>query len=100
MPRRRQSGHPPWPSAAATRTHRHLCPATGLARRCGPLSLLGSSLLLIVGGLAITDVRVAAACVAVELLLAPLVFGWARPSVRLIPGLLAVASVGFSNWLL
>ncbi|SDK62509.1 energy-coupling factor transport system ATP-binding protein [Cryobacterium psychrotolerans] len=73
---------------------------TGLARRCGPLSLLGSSLLLIVGGLAITDVRVAAACVAVELLLAPLVFGWARPSVRLIPGLLAVASVGFSNWLL
>nr|WP_241983248.1 ATP-binding cassette domain-containing protein [Cryobacterium tagatosivorans] len=72
----------------------------GLAARCGPLSLLGSSLLLIIGAMAITDIRAALGGVALELLLAPLVLGWLRPSMRLLPGLLAVASVGFSSWLL
>ena len=72
----------------------------GLAARCGPLSLLGSSLLLISGAMAITDIRAALGGVALELLLAPLVLGWGRPSVRLLPGLLAVVSVGFSSWLL
>jgi energy-coupling factor transporter ATP-binding protein EcfA2 len=75
-------------------------PRAGLAARCGPLSLLASSLLLIIGALAITDVRAALAGLALEVLLAPLVLGWARPPARLLPGLLAVGSVGFSSWLL
>ena len=73
---------------------------SGLAARCGPLSLLGSSILLLAGALFIADIRGAALGVALELLLAPFVFGWGRPSVRLLPGLLAVASVGFSSWML
>lgn len=72
----------------------------GLAARCGPVSLLGSSILLAIGALLITDVRVGAVAVLVEALLAPIVFGWVRPSARLLPGLLAVFSVGFSGWLL
>lgn len=72
----------------------------GLAARCGPVSLLGSSILLAIGALFITDVRVGAVVVLVEALLAPIVFGWVRPPLRLLPGLLAVASVGFSGWLL
>ncbi|MBC7596771.1 MAG: ATP-binding cassette domain-containing protein, partial [Kineosporiaceae bacterium] len=72
----------------------------GLAARCGPVSLLGSSILLAIGALFITDVRVGAVALLVEALLAPIVFGWVRPSVRLLPGLLAVFSVGFSGWLL
>jgi energy-coupling factor transport system ATP-binding protein len=72
----------------------------GLAARSGPLSLLGSSILFIIGALFITDVRGAALGIALELLLAPFVFGWGRPSLRLLPGLLAVASVGFSGWML
>jgi energy-coupling factor transporter transmembrane protein EcfT len=72
----------------------------GLAARSGPLSLLGSSILLIIGALFITDVRGAVLGIALELLLAPFVFGWGRPSLRLLPGLLAVASVGFSGWML
>ena len=73
---------------------------SGLAARCGPVSLLGSSILLAIGALFITDVRVGAMVVLVEALLAPIVFGWVRPSLRLLPGLLAVFSVGFSGWLL
>lgn len=72
----------------------------GLAARCGPVSLLGSSILLAIGALFITDVRVGAVALLVEALLAPIVFGWVRPSLRLLPGLLAVFSVGFSGWLL
>ena len=72
----------------------------GLAVRCGPVSLLGSSILLAIGALFISDVRVGAVVVLGEALLAPIVFGWVRPSLRLLPGLLAVASVGFSGWLL
>jgi len=73
---------------------------SGLAARCGPVSLLGSSILLALGALLITDVRVGAVALLVEALLAPIVFGWVRPSLRLLPGLLAVFSVGFSGWLL
>jgi X-X-X-Leu-X-X-Gly heptad repeat protein len=71
-----------------------------LVRRCGPLSLLGASILFVIGSLFISDVRVGAIAVAAQLLLAPFVCGWMRPSLRLIPGLLAIFSVGFSNWLL
>jgi energy-coupling factor transport system ATP-binding protein len=73
----------------------------GLAAACGPLSLLGASALLLLGALFVRDLPVALAGIGVELLLAPLVLGWGRPSLRrLAPGLLAVLSVAFSNWLL
>lgn len=88
----------PLPAAAPT-------PAAGgarpLAARCGPLSLLASAVLLLVGALYITSLRQGLAGVAAELLLAPLVVGWrGRRLRRLAPGLLAVASVTFSTWLL
>ena len=73
---------------------------SGLAARCGPLSLLGASILLVAGAMFLVDVRTAAVAVGVELLLAPFIFGWRRPTARLLPGLLAVASVGFSGWML
>ena len=73
----------------------------GLAGACGPLSLLGACALLLLGALFVRDLPVALAGTGVELLLAPLVLGWGRPSLRrLAPGLLAVLSVAFSNWLL
>ncbi len=73
----------------------------GLAARCGPLSLLGSAVLLLIAALFIRDIRTGLAGVGVELLLAPLILGWTRPAVRrLLPGLLAVVSVAFSTWLL
>ena len=72
-----------------------------LAERCGPLALLGSAVLLLAGALAITRLSEALLGVAVELLLAPLVLGWRGHRLRrLLPGLLAVASVWFSTWLL
>lgn len=75
--------------------------ARPLAMLCGPLSLLGSALLLLLGALCITSLRQAIVGVAVEVLLAPLVVGWrGRRLRRLVPGLLAVASVTFSTWLL
>lgn len=76
-------------------------PRRGLAESCGPLSLLAAGLLLLIGALFITDLRQAAIAVGVELLLAPLILGWRRvPLRRLAPGLLAVASIAFSTWLL
>jgi energy-coupling factor transporter ATP-binding protein EcfA2/energy-coupling factor transporter transmembrane protein EcfT len=72
-----------------------------LGERCGPLSLLGSAVLLLVGALFITHLRQGLLGVAVELLLAPLVLGWRGHRLRrVLPGLLAVASVWFSTWLL
>ena len=85
-------------TTTAARPRRRL--GHGLAARCGPLSLLGSSILLAIGALFITDVRVGAVALLVQAVLAPMVFGWIRPSARLLPGLLAVFSVGFSGWLL
>ncbi len=73
----------------------------GLAARCGPLSLLGSAVLLLFGAMFIRDIRAGVTGIGVELLLAPVVLGWGRPAVRrVLPGLLAVASVAFSTWLL
>ncbi len=72
-----------------------------LAQRCGPLSLLGSAALLVIGSLFITRVSQGLVGIAVELLLAPLVVGWrGHTARRLLPGLFAVASVAFSTWLL
>jgi energy-coupling factor transporter ATP-binding protein EcfA2/energy-coupling factor transporter transmembrane protein EcfT len=76
-------------------------PRRGLAERCGPLSLLAAGLLLLIGALFIRDLGQAAIAVGLELLLAPLILGWRRvPLRRLAPGLLAVASIAFSTWLL
>lgn len=72
-----------------------------LAERCGPLAVLCSAVLLLAGALSITRLSEAVPSVAVEFLLAPLVLGWRGHRLRrLLPGLFAVASVGFSTWLL
>ena len=74
---------------------------TGLAGRSGPLSLLLASTLLVLGAPFISDLRTALIAFGAQIALAPMVLGIGRPSWRrLLPGLLAVASVSFSNWLL
>jgi energy-coupling factor transporter ATP-binding protein EcfA2/energy-coupling factor transporter transmembrane protein EcfT len=73
----------------------------GLAGRSGPLSVLLASVVLILGAPFISDLRTALIAVGVQIALAPLVLGIGRPSwFRLFPGLFAVLSVSFSNWLL
>jgi energy-coupling factor transport system permease/ATP-binding protein len=74
---------------------------SGLAGRAGPLSLLLASVVLVLGAPFISDLRTAMIAFGVEIALAPFVLGIGRPSWRrLLPGLFAVASVSFSNWLL
>jgi energy-coupling factor transport system permease/ATP-binding protein len=74
---------------------------SGLAGRSGPLSLLLASIVLVFGAPFITDLRAALIAFGVEIALAPVVLGLGRPRWRrLLPGLFAVASVSFSNWLL
>jgi energy-coupling factor transporter ATP-binding protein EcfA2 len=74
---------------------------SGLAGRSGPLSLLLASIVLVMGAPFISDLRTALIAVGVEIAVAPVVLGLGRPPWRrLLPGLLAVASVSFSNWLL
>ena len=74
---------------------------TGLAGRSGPLSLFLASTVLVVGAPFISDLRAALIAFGVEIAMAPMVLGIGRPPWRrLLPGLLAVASVTFSNWLL
>ena len=73
----------------------------GLAGRSGPLSLLLASIVLVLGAPFIADLQTALIAIGVQLALAPLVLGVGRPPWRrLLPGLFAVASVSFSNWLL
>jgi len=73
----------------------------GLAGRSGPLSLLLASIVLVLGAPFIADLRTALISVGVEIALAPMVLGVGRlPWRRLLPGLFAVVSVCFSNWLL
>jgi energy-coupling factor transport system permease/ATP-binding protein len=74
---------------------------SGLAGRAGPLSLLLASIVLVLGAPFISDLRAALIAFGVEIALAPVVLGLGRPRWRrLLPGLFAVASVSFSNWLL
>ncbi|MEP7034747.1 MAG: ATP-binding cassette domain-containing protein [Actinomycetota bacterium] len=74
---------------------------SGLAGRAGPLSLLLASIVLVLGAPFISDLRPAVIAFGVEIAMAPVVLGIGRPSWRrLLPGLFAVASVSFSNWLL
>jgi energy-coupling factor transporter transmembrane protein EcfT len=56
---------------------------------------------LVLGAPFISDLQTALIAIGVQLALAPLVLGVGRPPWRrLLPGLFAVASVSFSNWLL
>lgn len=74
---------------------------TGLVARCGPLSLLAGSALLMIGGLAaprLTSLAAASAVLGGFLLIVTARTGF--PLLRLLPGVLAVTSVGWSNWLL
>ena len=94
---------PPLPkpegSVSATGAARGL--VTGLAGRAGPLSVLLASIVLIFGAPFIADLRIALIAIGIQIALAPVVLGIGRPLwFRLLPGLFAVLSVGFSNWLL
>ncbi len=74
---------------------------SGLAGRSGPLSVLLASAVLILGVPFISDLRIALIAIGIQIALAPVVLGVGRPPwFRLLPGLFAVLSVGFSNWLL
>jgi len=73
----------------------------GLAGRSGPLSLLLASIVLVLGAPFISDLRTALIAIGVQIAVASIVLGIGRPPWRrLLPGLFAVASVSFSNWLL
>ncbi|MHB1475106.1 MAG: ATP-binding cassette domain-containing protein [Dermatophilaceae bacterium] len=74
---------------------------SGLAGRSGPLSVLLASVVLVFGAPFISDLRTALIAFGVQIALAPVVLGIGRPPwFRLLPGLFAVLSVSFSNWLL
>jgi len=74
---------------------------SGLAGRSGPLSILLASVVLVFGAPFISDLRIALIAIAVQIALGPLVLGFGRlPWFQLFPGLFAVLSVSFSNWLL
>ena len=92
------------PSQVAGPTGRPAGPVgrwSGLAGRSGPLSVLLASVILIFGAPFISDLRTALIAFGIQLALAPVVLGIGRPPwFRLLPGLFAVLSVGFSNWLL
>jgi energy-coupling factor transporter transmembrane protein EcfT len=69
-------------------------------RRCGPLSLLATSILPLVGAPVIREPELGTACVAAVLLLALPVLRDLRPTLfRLGLGLLAALSIGFTTWL-
>ncbi|MBW3083968.1 hypothetical protein KEM60_00151 [Austwickia sp. TVS 96-490-7B] len=73
----------------------------GLLRRCGPLSLMASSLVLVVTAPAIRTFTQALISAGTAILLLVIVVGPVRfPWARILPGVLAVLSVTWSNWLL
>lgn len=71
------------------------------AARCGPLAILLVSLLAVVGSVFVRDWRVGLVTLAAQLALAPLTVRRVRRSAgRLVPGLVAAVSIGWSSWLL
>jgi len=63
--------------------------------------LLLASIVLVLGAPFISDLRTALIAIGVQIAVASIVLGIGRPPWRrLLPGLFAVASVSFSNWLL
>jgi energy-coupling factor transporter ATP-binding protein EcfA2/energy-coupling factor transporter transmembrane protein EcfT len=76
-------------------------PSRPVVARCGPLAMLLVSLLAVLGSVFVRDWRVGLVALGVELALAPLaVADLRRSAVRLVPGLLAALSIGWSSWLL
>ncbi|WP_226343772.1 energy-coupling factor transporter transmembrane component T family protein [Agilicoccus flavus] len=74
---------------------------TGLLRRTGPLSPLLAGFVLMAGGLTVRDVAGGLAGLAALALAAPFALAGSRVSwLRLLAGVLALASVTWSNWLL
>ncbi|MFB9376156.1 energy-coupling factor transporter transmembrane component T family protein [Kineococcus gynurae] len=70
-------------------------------RFCGPLSVLAASLLAVPASMFVRDWRVGLAALVVELLCLPLlVRSWRPFCARIVPMLVAAASVGWSTWLL
>lgn len=75
---------------------------SGVLARCGPLSLLAASMLLLAGGLSLSGLRSGLVAFGVQLLVVVLLVGRGGriPWWRLLPGVLAFGSVAWSNWLL
>lgn len=71
-----------------------------LLSRCGPLSLLGASVVLLVGAFGVDDLRSGLAGLLAVIVLVAASGGLVVPPVRLIPAAVAFLSVGWSNWLL
>jgi len=91
----------PLPEGAVSATGAARGRVAGLVGRAGPLSVLLASVVLIFGAPFISDLRIALIAIGIQIVLAPVVLGVGRPPwFRLLPGLFAVLSVGFSNWLL
>ncbi|MBK5239200.1 MAG: ATP-binding cassette domain-containing protein, partial [Actinomycetales bacterium] len=74
---------------------------TPLAFQAGPLSLVLASFVLFLGALSMRSLPAALVGIGAVLAFSPLVIGWRlRSPARLIPGLIAATSIGFSTWLL
>lgn len=75
-------------------------PPRGLLSRCNPLALLLTVLIFLVGGMCSSDLG-ALACGVVTVGAAGVLLTGARfPVIRLLPGVIGVASIAWSNWLL
>lgn len=73
----------------------------GMLRRCGPLSLLAAGFVLAVGGLTAPTFQGLLVGLAVEVpVFVVLAMRTGYPLIRQVPGLIAVASLAWSNWLL
>ena len=89
---------PPAPPAKEDQSRTGRSP---LAVRAGPLSLLLASFILFLGALSMRSLPAALVGIGAVLAFSPLVIGWRLGSpARLIPGLIAATSIGFSTWLL
>lgn len=88
-------------SAPERRTSAHVDGRWPPAARCGPLAILLVSLLAVVGSVFVRDWRVGLVTLAAQLALGPLAVRRVRTSAaRLVPGLVAALSIGWSSWLL
>lgn len=75
--------------------------AAGWLSRCGPVSLLAAALLVVPGAAGIQGISGALLCTAVILVaLAAMAIPPGVPPIRLLPAVVAVLSVGWSNWFL
>jgi energy-coupling factor transport system permease/ATP-binding protein len=71
------------------------------AARCGPLAILAVALLAVLGSVFVRDWRVGLIALGVQVVFAPLAIRSLRATARrLVPGLVAALSIGWSSWLL